>query len=115
VRRARYVLTARAAADLREARAWSRARWGKELTSRYFDDLHEGAQFIAENHFGIRPSSAKPTRPPEIIRPRSALLLRKLTNRAPATTPTRESASACANAASIAAACASSSASLLSY
>jgi plasmid stabilization system protein ParE len=54
VRRARYVLTARAAADLREARAWSRARWGKELTSRYFDDLHEGAQFIAENQRALR-------------------------------------------------------------
>lgn len=52
MRRARYVLTARAAADLREARAWSHARWGKELTSRYFDDLHEGAQFIAENQSG---------------------------------------------------------------
>jgi len=55
VPRARYVLTARAAADLREARAWSRARWGKELTSRYFDDLHEGAQFIAENQSALRP------------------------------------------------------------
>jgi plasmid stabilization system protein ParE len=54
VRRARYVLTARAAADLREARAWSRARWGKELTSRYFDDLHEGARFIAENQSALR-------------------------------------------------------------
>jgi plasmid stabilization system protein ParE len=54
VRRARYVLTARAVADLREARAWSRARWGKELTSRYFDDLHEGAQFIAENQIASR-------------------------------------------------------------
>jgi plasmid stabilization system protein ParE len=54
VRRARYVLTARAAADLRETRVWSRARWGKELTSRYFDDLHEGAQFIAENQSGLR-------------------------------------------------------------
>jgi plasmid stabilization system protein ParE len=50
VRRGRYVLTARAAADLREARAWSRARWGKELTSKYFDDLHKGGQFVAENH-----------------------------------------------------------------
>lgn len=49
MRRAHYVLTARAAADLREARAWSRAGWGKELTGRYFDDLHKGAQFIAEN------------------------------------------------------------------
>jgi plasmid stabilization system protein ParE len=54
VRRARYVLTARAAADLREARAWSRARWGKELTSRYFDGLHEGARFIAENQSALR-------------------------------------------------------------
>jgi plasmid stabilization system protein ParE len=39
---------------LREARVWSRARWGKELTSRYFDDLHEGTQFIAENQSGLR-------------------------------------------------------------
>ena len=54
MRRARYVLTARAAADLREARAWSRARWGKELTNKYFDDLHEGAQFIAENQSSLR-------------------------------------------------------------
>jgi plasmid stabilization system protein ParE len=53
VRGSRYVLTARAAADLREARAWSRARWGKELTSRYFDDLHESARFIAENHAAL--------------------------------------------------------------
>ena len=50
MRRARYVLTARAIADVREARTWSRARWGKEVTSRYFDDLHLGAEFIAENH-----------------------------------------------------------------
>jgi plasmid stabilization system protein ParE len=54
VRRVRYVLTARAAVDLREAPAWSRARCGKELTNRYFDDLHEGAQFIAENHTALR-------------------------------------------------------------
>jgi hypothetical protein len=25
-------------------------RWGKELTNRYFEDLHDGAQHIAENH-----------------------------------------------------------------
>lgn len=49
-----YVLTARAVADLREARVWSRARWGKELTNRYFEDLHEGAQYIAENHTSFR-------------------------------------------------------------
>ncbi len=54
MRRAPYVLTARAAADLREARAWSRARWGKELTRRYFDDLHEGAQFVAQNQKALR-------------------------------------------------------------
>jgi len=54
VRRKPYVLTARAAADLSEARVWSRARWGKELTNRYFEDLHEGAQYIAENHASFR-------------------------------------------------------------
>ena len=48
-----YVLTVRAEADLREARAWSRSRWGKELTSRYFEDLHEGAQYIADNHTSV--------------------------------------------------------------
>jgi plasmid stabilization system protein ParE len=37
--RKRYILTDRAASDLREARAWLRARWGKDLTNRYFDDL----------------------------------------------------------------------------
>ncbi len=49
-----YVLTVRAELDLREARAWSRARWGKELTNRYFEDLHEGAQYVAENHVSLR-------------------------------------------------------------
>lgn len=54
MRRKSYLLTARAAADLREARAWSRARWGKDLTDGYFEDLHEGAQYIAENHSSLR-------------------------------------------------------------
>jgi plasmid stabilization system protein ParE len=54
VTRPSYVLTARAAADLREARAWSRARWGTDLTAKYFDELHEAAQFIAENHESLR-------------------------------------------------------------
>lgn len=54
MRRKPYLLTARAAADLREVRAWSRARWGKELTNRYFEDLHDGALFIAENHASFR-------------------------------------------------------------
>jgi len=39
---------------LREARTWSRARWGKELTNRYLEDLHDGAQYIAENHASFR-------------------------------------------------------------
>lgn len=52
--RRKYLLTARAAADLRDARAWSRARWGAELTNRYFEDLHEGAQYIAENNASFR-------------------------------------------------------------
>lgn len=47
--RKRYVLTLRAADDLREARAWSRARWGTSLTRRYFEDLHRGARYAAEN------------------------------------------------------------------
>ena len=54
MRRKSYLLTARAAADLREARAWSRARWGKDLTDGYFEDLHEGAQYIAQNHASLR-------------------------------------------------------------
>ncbi len=54
MRRKSYLLTDRAASDLREARAWSRSRWGKELTDRYFEDLHEGAQYIAENHASLR-------------------------------------------------------------
>jgi plasmid stabilization system protein ParE len=49
-----YVLTVRAEADLREARDWSRARWGKELTDRYFEDLHAGAQYIAQSHPALR-------------------------------------------------------------
>ena len=52
--RKHYLLTARAAADLREARRWSLARWGKVLTDRYFDDLHAAAQHIAENQESLR-------------------------------------------------------------
>lgn len=49
-----YVLTARAAIDLREARTWSRARWGPQLTNRYFQDLHDAAQYLAEHHASFR-------------------------------------------------------------
>ena len=52
--RGSYVLTVRAEADLREARSWSQARWGKELTNRYFQDLHESALYVAENHGSLR-------------------------------------------------------------
>jgi plasmid stabilization system protein ParE len=54
VARRSYVLTVRAEADLREARTWSRVRWGVELTSRYFQDLHDGAEYIAANHGSLR-------------------------------------------------------------
>lgn len=49
-----YVLTAKTAADLREAQAWSQARWGKELTRKYFDDLHKGAEYVAQNQHALR-------------------------------------------------------------
>jgi plasmid stabilization system protein ParE len=48
------VLTLTAANDLREARAWSRARSGKSLTRRYFEDLHKGTQYVAENCHRLR-------------------------------------------------------------
>lgn len=54
MRRGSYVLTVRAEADLREVRSWSHARWGKELTNLYFQDLHECAQYIAENHLSLQ-------------------------------------------------------------
>ena len=50
----RYFLTLKAANDLREARAWSRALSGKSLTRRYFEDLHKGAQYVAENCHRLR-------------------------------------------------------------
>ncbi len=49
-----YVLTLKAANDLWEARAWSRARWGNSLTRRYFEELHKGAQYVAENCHRLR-------------------------------------------------------------
>ncbi len=46
----RYVLTPTARAHLREAKAWSRARWGVELTKSYFEDLEKAAQYLAGHH-----------------------------------------------------------------
>ena len=45
-----YVLTPTARRHLREAKAWSCAKWGDELTTKYFHDLEKAAQFIAENY-----------------------------------------------------------------
>ncbi len=45
-----YVLTHRAELDLREARAWSLARWGSKLTRVYFGDLHKAAEYVATHH-----------------------------------------------------------------
>lgn len=54
---ASYVLTPTARQHLREAKAWSRARWGQELTNRYFLELDQAARYIADNHpkFAARP------------------------------------------------------------
>ena len=46
----RYLLTATAERDFRQARQWSLARWGEDLTRQYFTDLHEGAEQIAGNY-----------------------------------------------------------------
>ncbi len=49
-KRRHYILTETAERDFREARRWSLSRWSKELTRQYFNDLHESAQIIAQNH-----------------------------------------------------------------
>ncbi len=45
-----YILTPTARGHLREAKAWSHGRWGKQLTKEYFYELEKAAIFIAENH-----------------------------------------------------------------
>jgi len=52
-----YTLTAGAENDLRQARAWSRKRWGKEQTRQYFKDLQDGAEHLGKNHKSFRPRS----------------------------------------------------------
>ncbi|MGB0697276.1 MAG: type II toxin-antitoxin system RelE/ParE family toxin [Rhodospirillaceae bacterium] len=44
-----YQLTKLAESDFRNARHWSRQRWGRDLTRTYFKDLHEGALYVALN------------------------------------------------------------------
>lgn len=48
-RRKSYVLTETAERDFREARRWSRKRWGEQQTRTYFERLHEGAECIARH------------------------------------------------------------------
>jgi plasmid stabilization system protein ParE len=47
---ASYVLTPTARQQLREAKAWSLARWSEELTEQYFRDLEKTALHLAANH-----------------------------------------------------------------
>ena len=53
----KYTLTVSAETDLQSAKAWSLSRWDKALTKQYFTDLHEGANYIAENHKSLSPRS----------------------------------------------------------
>lgn len=48
-----YLLTLTAENDFRQARQWSKKRWGAELTQQYFKDLHEGAEYIAHSHHSL--------------------------------------------------------------
>ena len=45
-----YILTPTARRHLREAKTWSLAHWGAELTEQYFYDLHKAAQHVAGHH-----------------------------------------------------------------
>jgi len=48
-----YFLTQTAERDFRQAKAWSLSRWGKELTQKYFKDLHEGAEYVAAHQSSL--------------------------------------------------------------
>lgn len=50
-----YYLTPTARRHLREAKAWSMARWGEKLTAEYFGALHEAAEDLAKNYKTYRP------------------------------------------------------------
>jgi plasmid stabilization system protein ParE len=49
-----YLLTPTARRQLREARAWSLARSGRELTEAYFIDLDAAARDLAKNYRNYR-------------------------------------------------------------
>jgi plasmid stabilization system protein ParE len=44
-----YILTQTAEEDFRDAKKWSRQRWGNDLTKHYFQDLHDAANTLAKN------------------------------------------------------------------
>ncbi len=48
-----YILTETAERDFREAHRWSVARWGKKRTKSYFQQLHDGADYIATHQPAI--------------------------------------------------------------
>ena len=50
-----YILTETAARDFRDARRWSVARWGEKRTKLYFQQLHDGAKYIATHQRAIAP------------------------------------------------------------
>jgi len=54
-RKKSYFLTPTARRQLREAKAWSLARWGDELTEEYFVALDEAARDLAKNYKTYRP------------------------------------------------------------
>lgn len=49
-----YILTETAEQDFHQAKRWSLSRWGKTLTRQYFEDLHQGAEYIAANHKSLQ-------------------------------------------------------------
>lgn len=44
-----YLLTLTAENDFRQARQWSKKRWGTALTKQYFQNLHDKAEYLAKN------------------------------------------------------------------
>jgi plasmid stabilization system protein ParE len=52
-----YILTLTAESDFRQARKWSQKRWGKALTKQYFEDLHQSAEYLAENQYAAADAS----------------------------------------------------------
>jgi plasmid stabilization system protein ParE len=44
-----YILTQTAEEDFRDAKKWSKQRWGNDSTKHYFQDLHDAANTLAKN------------------------------------------------------------------